>query len=151
MVEMPPLHVIALEVAVADKGAFTSVVVNVFHLSSEVAFPSPLVAFPATLKVTVALPVAGAVQLKVHEVVPVGAALGVECRISVAPFKAVPVTAVKEPEEACISNPSLNPEPAGVIVVFEIVSVKLYTVPLKYPPAGKPEIRIAVVAEEAVP
>jgi len=45
----------------------------------------------------VALPDAGAVQLKVQEAVPVLAAFGVLCFISVVPVRDVPVTAAKEP------------------------------------------------------
>jgi hypothetical protein len=115
-------------VAETANGAPTSVVVYVFHLSKLFGLPSPFVAFPATRNVTVALPLAGEVQLNVQEAVPVGAAFGVECLISVTPFNAVPVMAVNDPAVAVMSNPSRKPSAPGVMLVLLIVNVIEYTV-----------------------
>ena len=128
IVETPPLHKMAVEVAVTLKGLIgflTSVAVKKFH-ASPTDEPSPLVALQAALNVMVAVPVVGAVQLKVHEAVPLIGTLGTECSNSelVLP-NCVPAIAVIVPAEALKSNPSLNPKGEDpVILVFVTDNVK---------------------------
>ena len=98
-----------------------------FHLSDPSPFPfvpSPFVAFPATLKVILALPLAGAVQLNVQLEVPETGGLGVLWKIS-GPVEVVPLTAVKVPAVVDKSKPSRKPNGAAgvcMVLVTEIVS-----------------------------
>lgn len=107
-----------------------------------------MVALPETKNPTVAFPLAGAVQLKVQDAVPETGAFDVVCRISIAPFKAVPAMAVKAPVVAVKLKPSLKPKgvvPTSTVLVTEMVIG--YTVPFVYPPTGKPVIVTKVLLE----